>query len=308
MQSKRRSVFSPRAVAREISEIESAHYTEMFREDLSMLLPSYHDAESVIRLEPEDANVEALIEEALQFHDVGGFSATVSEFVRMAARTVAGYGDAYYEITCESEADQQPAQFHFFAVDPESVVIRRGEVHQRIDPDVARERNVSTWIHIPKESVLKLSPPEAWSREFRRICYGLTDLSRVIIPDFAYPRVAGKPSVPIDTTQFWRTKSLAVLAVTKRTGWNARGGSSGEISGYYWFKRWLRFQKLKIQLRESLVDCLNAGLSRVGAKLGFSSRIVTSGLPTLADVASADDQLRDGSNVLGEIMKPFLRT
>jgi hypothetical protein len=309
-QSTRQSVFFPRPREREISEIDSAYYADMFREDLSMLLPSYQDAKSVIRLEPPDTKAEPLIEGGLGIHHVhADFSAAASEFIRLAAMTVAGYGDAFYEITYESLGQgQQPAEFHFQFIDPESVVVRRGDLIQKIDPNVARERRVPERIYIPKETVMKLSPPAGWSREFRRICYGLTRISQVVVPDFAYPRVAGElNAVPIDVTEYLKTQKLAVLAVTKRTGWNVRRLSSGEISGYYWFRRWLRFEKLKIQLRTSLVECLNDGLRRVGKVVGFSSRIVISGLPTLPDIAVAEDQLRKGLSNLGEITKPFLR-
>ena len=94
--------------------------------------------------------------------------------------------------------------------------------------------------------------------------------------------------------QYLKTQELAVLAVTKRAGWNTRGTSSGKISGYYWFRRWLRFEKLKIELRTSLIECLNDGLRRVGTKLGFSNQILVSGLPTLADIASAENELQNG--------------
>jgi hypothetical protein len=282
----------------------------MFTEDVSMLLPTFDDANRFVRLDPEDSDVEQLIEEAIRIHDYGsGFGAAVSEFVRLAARAVAGYGDAFYEITFESNGSAgKPEAFHFQAIDPESVRIKRGELYQHINPAVAKERGTAERIHIPKEYVLRLSPPKGWSHEFRRISYGLTSLSRVLIPDFAYPRAPGKPNkVPIDTLKYLKTQELAVLAVTKHAGWNSRGTSSGKITGYYWFRRWLRFEKLKIDLRNSLLECLNNGLKHVGSKLGFSNQIVVSGLPTLSDVTAAETDLRIGSRIVGEISKPFLR-
>ena len=308
--STRRSVFFPRPPGQDLSEIESAHYADMFSEDVSMLLPGFDEASRAIRLEPQDPAIEQLIEEAVHIHHYGaGVSAAVSEFIRLAARRVAGYGSAFYEITFETPTGEvKPDQFHFQAIDPESIRAKRGELYQYIHHSVAKERNVSQRIHIPKEYLLKLSPPKGWQREFRKISYGLTTLSKVLIPEFAYPKAPGDPNtIPIDTMQYLKTQELAVLAVTKRAGWNARGTSSGKISGYYWFRRWLRFEKLKIELRTSLIECLNDGLRRVGTKLGFSNQIVVSGLPTLADIASGENELQNGSRILGEITKPFLR-
>jgi hypothetical protein len=227
----------------------------------------------------------------------------------LAARRVAGYGSAFYEITLEAPAgDANSGQFHFHAIDPESIRIKRGELYQYILPSVAKERNVSGRIHIPKQYVLKLSSPKGWEHEFRKISCGLTTLSRVIIPEFAFPKSPGDPkAVPVDTMRYLKTQEMAVLAVTKRAGWNSRETSSGKITGYYWFRRWLRFEKLKIELRNSLVECLNDGLKRVGNELGFSNQIVVSNVPILADIASAEKELQSGSRVLSEIMKPFLR-
>lgn len=308
--STRRSVFFPRPPGRDLSEIESAHYVDMFSEDVSMLVPGYDEARRVVRLVPEDRNVEQLIEEAVHIHHYGaGFSAAISDFIRLAARTIAGYGDAFYEITFESPAaDAKPEQFHFQAIDPESIRTKGEELYQYIDPLVAQERGTSDRIHIPKEYLLKLSPPKGWEHEFSRISYSLTTLSRVILPEFAYPMASNKPNaVPIDTMQYLKTQELAVLSATRRAGWNARRTSSGKITGYYWFRRWLRFERLKIELRNSLIECLNDGLRRAGSKLGFSNRVVISALPTLADIASAEDELRKGVRPLGEITRPFLR-
>jgi hypothetical protein len=282
----------------------------MFSEDVSLLVPEYDEAKRVVRLEPEDPNVEQLIEEAVYIQHYGaGFTAAVSEFIRLAARTIATYGDAFYEITFESTApDAKPEQFHFQAIDPESIRIKGGELYQYVDPSVAQERGTSDRIHIPKEYRLKLSPPKGWEHEFRRISYSLTTLSRAILPEFAYPMASDKPNaVPIETMQYLKTQELAVLSANKGAGWNARRTSSGKITGYYWFRRWLRFERLKIELRNSLVECLNDGLRRAGLKLGFSNRVVISALPMLADIASAEDELRNGVRPLGEITRPFLR-
>lgn len=298
----------PRLTAEEITEMDSAFYTDMFREDLSFLLPSYDQASSVIRLEPASQNVEQLIEEALCVHHARGFAAAVSEFIRFAAMSITGYGVAYYEITYESETlDKEPVAFHFQRIDPESVLIVGTAVYQKIDPRVAQERRCPKWIHIPRKTVLKLSPPGRWVAEFRQIAYALTVLSRVTLPDFAIPDIARSRSVPVDNLDYLNTQQMAVLAATKRTGWNIRGLSSGKISGYYWFQRYLRFEKLKIQLRNELVNGLNDGLQRAGAKLGFSARIVVSDLPSESDVSAAECELDLGSKVMGEIIKPFLR-
>jgi len=132
-----------------------------------------------------------------------------------------------------------------------------------------------------------MTPGRNWSTEFRRIARGLTALSRVILPEFAHDNINRDRAVPFDATQFFRTQTLAVLSITKRAGWNARRTSGGVITGYYWFRRWLRFERLKIQLRNSLIDCLNDALRLASEQLGFSARITVSGLPELNDVTAA---------------------
>jgi hypothetical protein len=309
-QSTKRSVFLPRGTEPEIDEVESAHYSDMFREDVSMLLPSYDNARSVIRLQPEDRAVERLIEEAIRWHHDGiGLAAEVSEFVRLAARTVARYGIVYYEISFETrETESKPSQFHLHPLEPESVFVRRGELYQRVAPHVARQHAVPEIIHIPREMLCVMTPGRKWSLEFKRITAALTTLSHVILPKFAHSEKKADKAVPFDGIEFLRTQTLAVLSVTKRTGWNARRTSSGIITGYYWFRRWLRFERLKIELRNALIECLNDALGRVGKQLGFSAKITVSALPELSDVTTAEKQLQDGAMLLSQIIKPFLRT
>ena len=50
---------------------------------------------------------------------------------------------------------------------------------------------------------------------------------------------------------------------------------------------------------------LNAGLQRIGEKLGFEGRLKIEGLPTLADVDRATEHLNSGVMPFTEVMKPF---
>ncbi len=95
------------------------------------------------------------------------------------------------------------------------------------------------------------------------------------------------------------------LRAVKPIGWNARGSFNDSVLSYYWILMSLTFERFKIRLRETMLDTLNAGFERIGEKLGFEARLKIEGLPTLADVDHAIEQLNSGAMPFTEVMKPF---
>jgi hypothetical protein len=99
--------------------------------------------------------------------------------------------------------------------------------------------------------------------------------------------------------------NLALVEAVKPIGWNARGTFNNCVLSYYWIRMSLTFEKFKIRLREAMLATLNRSLQRIGEKVGFKAEIKMEGLPTIADVDNASDQLASGAMPFTEVMKVF---
>lgn len=88
-------------------------------------------------------------------------------------------------------------------------------------------------------------------------------------------------------------------------GTNARNALEKEASEYYLIYRYLKFEKLRIELRNSILDTLNAGLELAGKQIESNTRILITGLPTLDDVQTAYNHLLQGDIPFAEVMERF---
>jgi hypothetical protein len=126
------------------------------------------------------------------------------------------------------------------------------------------------------------------------------------LPDFFMKELAaGFRKTPYDVTTHYHLRNVALAKITKDFGWNARNSFEKEASEYYLIYRYLKFEKFRIELRNSILDTLNAGLELVGKQLGFNTKILVNSLPTLDDVQTAFNHLTKGDIPFGEILEPF---
>ena len=98
---------------------------------------------------------------------------------------------------------------------------------------------------------------------------------------------------------------MALAKITKDFGWDARNSFEKEALEYYLLYRYLKFEKFRIELRNSILDTLNVGLELVGKQLGFDSKILVDGLPTLDEVQASYNHLLQGDIPFSEVLEPF---
>jgi hypothetical protein len=115
----------------------------------------------------------------------------------------------------------------------------------------------------------------------------------------------GVRKTPYDVTAHYHLRNVALAKITKDFGWNARNSFEKEASEYYLIYRYLKFEKFRIELRNMILDTLNAGLELAGKQLSFNNKILVNGLPTLDDVQSAYDHLAKGDIPFAEVLEPF---
>ena len=110
---------------------------------------------------------------------------------------------------------------------------------------------------------------------------------------------------PFYSLEILKSQALAVLEATSYLGWNGRRNANEEITEYYYWHRFLSFEKFKILLRQSILKTLNGVLETISPSTVKAPTIIIEGLPTLADVNEAGRKLRNGLNNYKEIIGPF---
>ena len=128
----------------------------------------------------------------------------------------------------------------------------------------------------------------------------------LISPDFFMKELAaGFRKTPYDVTKHYHLRNVALAEITKDFGWDARNSFEKEASEYYLIYRYLKFEKFRIELRNSILDTLNAGLELVGKQLGFNTKILVNGLPTLDNVQTTYNHLLQGDIPFAEVLESF---
>jgi hypothetical protein len=284
-------------------EARGGFYVSMLEQDISHgLMPiggrirkTYQPCARLLSGDAEaPPEVQEMVADAMATnHD--SLASSVSERVNQTAAAVAAHGRAIYEIAYYRRG-QTPVAFVLFHLDPRFVFQVRASFVQRIPPG----------IRIPAET-LSAETTEITDHE-RPL-----DPNRLLVthwpPD--YKDVSQRirelkwSRVPYDFERFREAQERALGASTRPMGWNARGLFDRTQTGYYYCARELRFQRLKITLRDHIVSRLNWALERAGQQIGFQARVLLEGLPTLSDVVRAEELLAAGETSFKEIIDRF---
>lgn len=265
-----------------------------------------------ISLSTANQDAERVIGEALTYDEYGygdNLSAAVCDFFQTCANSVLAFGPAPHEIVYLSEAaGGKVVGFELVPIQPATVFRRFGKLVQYLPADVAETHHLPRHIELLADDILWFEPPEDLAERIPEMMDQLAALSQRPMPDFAMREMtqnAGRTVYNFSDHHLWQRK--AVASACKEIGWNARDYTAEGVLPYYLLHRRLRFEKFKIDLRHSLLSTLNAGIARVGKKIGFEGELVVEGLPSLSDVTAAETDLREGKKSSKEILAPFQR-
>lgn len=283
-------------------------YRHMFFEDVAIgIMPlggQFRPARLRVTLDPSDDERAKLIGEALHHGRDSDLADGLCDFLRRVGSRVCEEDTALYEIVyLREKPDGPPVAFELVALDNEQLVRRRRKWFQVIPPEVARRQKTGPRIHLPEDSLMAFTLPKLWRSRVRDV---RETLGRLGDPGFFGLNIeAQKAGIPYDFQEHQRHLNLALAEVGRSLGWTARGSFNGEVLSYTWIRMQLKFERFKIQLREALLDELNAGLRKVGAAMGFSATIKLDGLPTENSVETALRDLHEGKMAFTEVMREF---
>jgi hypothetical protein len=284
-------------------------YMHMFPEDVSLGIMPIGGRSSrpdfKVTLCPADREVEQLITAGLAIRYHGSSLAdTLYGLFHLVAADVCAAEQAIFEVVYLEEPDTKKViGFELAFINERQVVEKRGQLYQSVPPELAKERNVPELIPLAREDLLVFKAPADFENALRDLRLNLPQLDMLQLPRIMME--ATEKNVPYDFKAHERSMNLALVEAVKPIGWNARGTFNDCVLSYYWIHLSLTFEKFKIQLREAMLTTLNSGLQRIGTKIGFKAHIEIEGLPTLADVNAANQNLNSGAMPFTEIMKTF---
>ena len=286
-------------------------YPRMFIEDVKLrIMPIGGRAsreEFNISLEPPDPKVQKIIEAATspdKYHHE--LASVICDFIADCTVNLLIYETVTYEIVYLSEPKNgEMVGFELVQINPFTLVQRGNSLLQFLPDQHVKQLRKRSCIELKPERILTFKLPVKIQGEMDQIMESMRILS-LTSPDFFMKELAaGFRKTPYDVTKHNHLRNVSLAKITKDFGWDARNSFEKEASEYYLIYRYLKFEQFRIELRNGILDTLNAGLKLVGKQLGFKTKILVNGLPTLDNVQTVFNHLTKGDIPFGEILEPF---
>ena len=286
-------------------------YPHMFIEDVKLGIMPISGIVSKkkfnISLDPPDPKLQEIVENAISpdryHHDLAGI---ICDFIANCAVNLLIYETVIYEVVYLSEPKNgKVVGFELVQINPFTLVQRGNSLSQFLPDEHTKKLSERRCIELQPERILTFKLPVNIQGKLDQIMESMRILS-LTSPDFFMKELAaGFRKTPYDVTTHYHLRNVALAKITKDFGWDARNSFEKEASEYYLIYRYLKFKKFRMELRNIILDTLNAGLELVGKQLGFNTKILVNGLPTLDDVQTAYNHLLQGDIPFGEILEPF---
>jgi len=285
-------------------------YPHMLIEDVGLrVMPlglRWTEREFAVELVPSSERFEELLSEALEPDGREGLTDSTCHFVRETAQLAMRYGRAIYELVHLRDEDDGVAAIEFAYVPPRSITLEGDDYLQRVPDELAAQWDVPTEIRGPASDLMIFEPPIKAS-VIRRTLVALAEVGRPELPGFVEKEMLGEESVGYSSTEEIRFKDLALAEVSRDLGWDMRTMFTGQETflEYYTIVRRLRFERFLARFRSNLVDGLNTYLASIGEAIGESGQLVLRGLPTEADIDTAEASLKRGDQDFKDLLEPF---
>jgi hypothetical protein len=286
-----------------------SHYSRMLVDDVANGLVPYRRAEDFgFSVEPNNAEVEQVITEGLGRDRYGrDLTGAVREFLRDAGQTLFAFGEAPYEVVYYSQGEtQQLVGFDLSFVAPWTLKRGSGGWVQTVPKDYSQQIASPSRIDLASDSIVHLQFPPSINRYFSRMMTDVEALGRDMYPEFGIPTPGSSAAdLGFDFQMWHRSHAIALAEATRECGWLARSLFAKNVSEFYFVRRFLEFERFKVELRTSLLSQLNEILQPVGKRIGFSARITTHGLPDLEQIDKSLMELESGTASVSDVMKPY---
>lgn len=285
-------------------------YTYLLYQDLESVVPyNLGEGTSAVTVVGRDCiRAGPLIASALtERRSRSSISEAVRSFICTAARHLVLAGPTTYEIDYRfpkgSTPTAAPFAFRLELVTP-GTLSYRGTTPIQYVPDAVggqRDRNGLTYVELDAATLVTFSLDHQMEASVRRMVTFLRCANLQQGADAALVEQSMREATPYDFSAHQREKGELFASVTAPVGWNVRDLFKEDHLEPYNVWRQLRFLEFKVRVRDRVMMQLNTTVRDVGEQLGFEATIELSGLPTIADVEAAKDDLRTGRRGLGDL-------
>lgn len=292
---------------RPLRRVETFYGSMLYQDVQSSVLP-YRIGENPdfgVRLDPDPGKAHRdQIVEGLGQDSWRGLDDAVDRWLREASGALALCGRVAYEIVYLVEVDtSERVGFQLHLVPPGLYYRRWGRDLQYVPRRDGERRGRA--VRLPADRLILAEFPAGRRREMQRALAALDVASDFSSASTDLAVAAMNQGLAYDFSVHRQMHEVAVARASKTFGWDARRTVEERMLEPYRVWGYLQQERFKIELRSVLLDGLNRGLGKVGARLGWSSRVVIDGLPTERDVQQAEDDLVHGSCGVDEILQRF---
>lgn len=285
-------------------------YPHMLIEDVGLrIMPlgrRWTERDFAVVLEPASDRLEELVSQALEPKGREGLTDAVCDFVRETAQVVMHYGRAIFELIYYRDENDVIAAIEFGYVPPDSITIDGARYVQQIPAELAAQWEIATEISGPASDLMIFESP-LQAPTLHRMLMSLAEVGRPVLPDFVEKQMLGEENVGYSSADDIRFTNLGLAEASRAVGWDMRSMLTSDDSflEYYVIVRRLRFERFLIQFRDRLIDQLNSYLRAIGKVVGETGQLTLTGLPTEADVDTAEAALGRGDRDFKDILEPF---
>ena len=252
-------------------------------------------------LEPAD---EGSADRITRLLDVGQYrrnnlTDAVRTFVERATNYIGYRGEVTCEIAHTPKRGREPAGLRLLALPP-GRVIKTPWAYYQVVPKADRKELGRGWaIRIPLASVWRVTLPRSLGgvRRHRRMLRSLGKSSWTT-PPFSLQRNDMGRGIGYDFAAHHEACKIATQRATRRWGTMPSLFRVEGTTEYFSFARMLAWKRSQAQLRDHILEELNALLRR----LDFTSRIVVEGLTTPEEIGEMMSRLQRGEVTVSEAM------
>ena len=238
----------------------------------------------------------------------------VSHFIRECTKIIMYAGQGIYEVVNYTDEITSEISFSKLESVPNgNIKFFFGQPFQILPNMKNFELEEPRFKIITKDKLVLFKMPEPYRSNYKALQSQLDILGKNKVNDLHIKSLEqnskqGKPrfNQKIKVMDGFKFSDLAVLSATNLMGWNARQYESKYLQEYFTLVRFLRFERFKLKLRNSILDTINKNLSRLVSNSAYVGELQFHGLPTAEDIEEAEKDLRKGNRKFKDIADLFL--
>lgn len=284
----------------------NSFYVSMLYQDLrnQLYIGGFTDRNSFrVQIVGDDSpEIRTRLARGLQLRERDGLTSAVRDFFQQCGSTMLLCGTSTYEIQfIPGEDTGNQTDFRLAQIPPCTYVTRRRKHYQYLPAALATETNSPQWVELEPENLVSFGFETSRRKILDR---ALNDLVRIHESTLAGTDLlieAQGVHLPFDASVHRDLTEKAAAYATRPFGWDTRQSLLREWPEPLLLTRQLRFHRFTTELRNHILETLNAALRDIGQELGFDASLVFPSLPSLEEIDSAIEDIATGDRTYTEL-------